>query len=266
MHCSPNSAWEGTRKGVLKIACLLSPGQHAAAGGILTCGRNTKKTRFRVTPLTIGAWNVRTLQDRSSANRPERRTALVAREIARYNLHIVALSETRFSDEGQLTEKSAGYTFFWSGRKEEERREAGVGFAIKSSLVNKLDSPPKGINDRLMTVRLPLTEKKFVTLISAYAPTMTNPDETKDKFYEDLVDTISSVPNTDKLIILGDFNARVGQDHTTWPGILGKQGLGKCNSNGHLLLETCAAHELLITNTVFRLPNRNKTIWMHPRS
>ena len=247
----------------------LPPGQHAAADGILICGRNTKnikKNKFRVTPLTIGAWNVRTLLDRSAANRPERRTALVAREIARYKLHIVALSETRFADEGELTEKKAGYTFFWSGRKEEERREAGVGFAIKSSLVNQLDSPPKGINDRLMTVRLPLTDKKFVTLISAYAPTMTNPDETKDKFYEDLVNTITSVPNTDKLIILGDFNARVGQDHSTWPGVLGKQGLGKCNSNGQLLLETCAAHELLITNTVFRLPNRNKTTWMHPRS
>ena len=179
MHCSPNSAWEGTRKGVLKIACLLSPGQHAAAGGILTCGRNTKKTRFRVTPLTIGAWNVRTLQDRSSANRPERRTALVAREIARYNLHIVALSETRFADEGQLTEKSAGYTFFWSGRKEEERREAGVGFAIKSSLVNKLDSPPKGINDRLMTVRLPLTEKEVCDAHQRLSPNNDKPRRDK---------------------------------------------------------------------------------------
>ena len=224
------------------------------------------KKRYRVKPLTIGAWNVRTLLDRSTANRPERRTALIARELARYNLHIVALSETRFADEGEITEKKAGYTFFWSGRKEEEKREAGVGFAIKSSLINKLASPPKGINDRLMTVRLPLTDKKFVTLISAYAPTMTNPDENKEKFYEDLVSTIESVPISDKLIVLGDFNARVGQDHAAWPGILGKQGIGKCNSNGQLLLEMCASHELLITNTLFRLPNRNKTTWMHPRS
>ena len=28
----------------------------------------------------------------------------------------------------------------------------------------------------------------------------------------------------------------------------------------------CTAHELVITNTLFRLPTRNKTTWMHPRS
>ena len=38
-----------------------------------------------------------------------------------------------------------------SGRKTEERREAGVGFAIKSDLVGKLTGLPNGINDRLMT-------------------------------------------------------------------------------------------------------------------
>ena len=36
--------------------------------------------------------------------------------------------------------------------------------------------------------------------------------------------------------------------------------------NGLLLLQTCAEHELLITNTVFRLPTRNRMSWMHPRS
>ena len=219
-----------------------------------------------MTAVTFGAWNVRTLLDRAGTSRPERRTALIASELARYKVQIAALSETRLAEEGHLTEQSAGYTFFWIGRGLNERREAGVGFAIKSNLVNKLTARPKGISDRLMTARLPLPKKKFVTLISAYAPTMTNPDEVKDSFYVDLKDTISAVPRTDKLIILGDFNARVGRDHVSWEGVLGKHGVGKCNSNGFLLLETCAANDLLITNTVFRLPNRNKTSWMHPRS
>ncbi|VDL96943.1 unnamed protein product [Schistocephalus solidus] len=54
--------------------------------------------------------------DNPKSDRPERRTALVARELARYNVDIAALSETRFSDQGQLEEVGAGYTFFWSGR------------------------------------------------------------------------------------------------------------------------------------------------------
>ena len=218
-------------------------------------------------PLTVAAWNVRTLIDREKANRPERRTALIAAELARYNIDIAALSETRFAGEGELTEKTSGYTFFWSGRAPEERREAGVGFAIKTPLIGKLACTPKGVNDRLMTLRLPLHYgRKFATLISAYAPTMTNPDQTKDKFYEDLESTISAVPMADKLIILGDFNARVGQDSASWEGVLGTQGIGKCNSNGLLLLQTCAKNKLVITNTTFRLPTRNKTSWMHPRS
>ena len=49
-----------------------------------------------------------------------------------------------------------------------------------------------------------------------HAQTMTNPDEVKDKFYNDFDDVISEMPHTNKLILLGDFNARVGTDHQTW--------------------------------------------------
>ena len=221
----------------------------------------------KIIPLKTASWNVRTLLDRNDSDRPQRRTALIAAELSRYNIDIAALSETRLAGEGDLTEKSSGYSFFWSGRATEERREAGVGFAIRTSLVSKLASPPKGLNDRLATVRLPLSYgKKFVTIISAYAPTMTNPEEVKDKFYEDLDAIISAVPAADKLVLLGDFNARVGCDSTSWEGVLGKHGIGKCNSNGLLLLQACAKHDLLITNTCFRLPTRHKTSWMHPRS
>ena len=204
--------------------------------------------------------------DNPNANRPERRTALVARELCRYNIDIAALSETRFADEGQLTESGAGYTFFWCGRNAEDRRESGVGFAIKNPLIKKLCGPPKGINDRLLTLRIPLVSKKHAIIISAYAPTMTNPDDVKDKFYEDLDNLLKSVPSQDKLLLLGDFNARVGSDYKTWEGVLGKNGVGNSNSNGLQVLRTCTEHKLLITNTVFRLPLRNRTSWMHPRS
>lgn len=37
-----------------------------------------------------------------------------------------------------------------------------------------------------MTLRLPFRRKHFATLISGYAPTMTNLEEIKDKFYKGL--------------------------------------------------------------------------------
>ena len=204
--------------------------------------------------------------DSAKADRPDRRTARVARELARYNIDIAVLSETRLAGEGHLNEKGAGYTYFWSGRKQEERREAGVGFAIRSNLVKNLTSLPKGINDRLVAMQLPLSDKKQATIISAYAPTMTNPDETKAKFYEELDTLIKIVPRSDKLLVLGDFNARVGSDHIAWDGIKGKHSIGRCNSNGRLLLQACSQHNLIITNTLFQQAAKRKTTWMHPKA
>ena len=127
--------------------------------------------------MNIASWNVRTLTDRKNSGRAERRTALVTRELKRYDIDIAALSETRFLDKGQITEEKAGYTLFWSGRSKD--RKSGVGFAVKTDLVSRMESLPQGINDRIMTIRLPLLDKSYVTLISIYAPTMTNPEENK---------------------------------------------------------------------------------------
>lgn len=52
---------------------------------------------------------------------------------------------------------------------------------------------------------------------------MTNPDDIKDKFYAELHDIIAVVPRADKLIVLGDFNAKVGSNSTLW---VGKHGVG----------------------------------------
>jgi len=47
---------------------------------------------------------------------------------------------------------------------------------------------------------------------------MTYSDEEKEAFYQKLAETVDRVPQEDKLLILGDFNARVGKDHGTYEG------------------------------------------------
>ena len=131
--------------------------------------------------------------------------------------------------------------------------------------MSKLSESPVGVNERLMTLRLKLAKNRFITIISAYAPTLQSDDHVKERFYEQLDQIITVTPASDRLLILGDFNARVGCDHTVWTP-LGKNGVGKENSNGTLLLSKCTEHSLIITNTLFRQKNRNKTTWMHPRS
>ena len=137
--------------------------------------------------------------------------------------------------------------------------QAGVGFAIKSSIVRKLEFLPKGINSRLMLLRLNLPHGRYATLISAHAPTLPASDACKEEFYEKLTTVIDSVPRRDKLLLLGDFNARIGRDYTSWCKVIGPHGVRKGNSYGILLLSTCTQYTLVITNTIFQQSNKYKT-------
>nr|VZI27591.1 unnamed protein product [Spirometra erinaceieuropaei] len=87
---------------------------------------------------------------------------------------------------------------------------------------------------------------------------MTSRDAAKDKFYADLHALLTTVSKVDKLIVLCDFNARIGTDHDVQKGVLGPHGLDGFNDNGLPLLRTCAEHQLILTSTYFRLPMREK--------
>ena len=100
----------------------------------------------------------------------------------------------------------------------DEPREGGVGFAIRTVLIAKLETLPKGFNDRLMSMRIPLACNTHLTLISA--PTMTYPEEDKEPFYQSL-DTLHSAPRNDKLLLMGDFSELGSMAHrheSPWPG------------------------------------------------
>ena len=86
--------------------------------------------------------------------RPERRIAIIASELYKYDINIAALSEVWFSDAGSIREK-AGYTIFWSGKPDGEH---GVAIAARNCLILKLFEDPKPVNERMITLWLPLTE------------------------------------------------------------------------------------------------------------
>ena len=224
----------------------------------------TNNRRKIMKKLIIATWNVRTMLDDDTSNRPRRRTALIDLELESINAEITALQEVRLSGEGQLRE--AGRTFFWKGLPDGQPRRAGVGFALKNELADKLTEHPKGISERIITLRLSLAPNKYLTIINVYAPTMVHQEEEKEAFYAQLRTLVSSVPEADKLILLGDFNARVGCDHDTWGPVLGKFGKGQQNSNGELLTCLCAELKLSITNTFFKQPDEHFYSWVHPRS
>jgi len=62
--------------------------------------------------------------------------------ILRRFVDLAALSETRFADEGSLTEVGGGYTFFWKGLPHDVSRIHGVGFVIRTSLVSQITESP----------------------------------------------------------------------------------------------------------------------------
>ena len=133
----------------------------------------------RVTIIPLSNSTITNLVDREAAYRPERRSALVAMELAKYNIDIdiAALYEARFSESG--SPNNLEYSFLWSGKPKGERREAKVGFAIKKDIVTKLTEMPRPVSDTIMTMRQPLSKDNFATIISVYATTMTNPDDNK---------------------------------------------------------------------------------------
>ena len=190
------------------------------------------------------------------------KTSIIDNELNRLNIDIAGLQETRLAGFGSIKEKN--YTFFWQGLHEEEKRIHGVGFAIKNNLLPTLEPPKQGC-ERILSMRLK-TSSGFATFVCCYAPTMTAETDLKDKFYSQLDDTINKIPPSDELFLLGDFNARVGDENCLWPEVLGSHGIGKMNENGQRLLEFCSHHHLCITNTFFENKPIHKGTWRHPRS
>ena len=139
-----------------------------------------------------------------------------------------------------------------------------MGFAVRHSLLSAVE-PPSSDTACILSLS-PLTSLGPVNFLSIYAPTLCSLAENKDEFYEELESFIRKIPATEHLYLLGEYNAPVGANHTSWPSSIGYFGIGKLNENRQRLLQLCSYHNLCITNTFLASKLSHRVSWWHPRS
>ena len=80
--------------------------------------------------------------------------------------------------------------------------------------------------------------------------------------YEDLQDILDLTPNKDVLLIIEDWNAKVGSQETS--GITGKFGHGVQNEAGQRLIEFSQENALVVADTLFQQHKRRLYTWVSP--
>ena len=100
-----------------------------------------------------------------------------------------------------------------------------------------------------------------ITVILVYVPNTNAEEAEAEWFHEDLQDLLELTPKKDVLLIIGDWNAKVGSEEI--PGATGKFGLGVQNEAGQRIIGFCQENALVIANTLFQL-KRRLYIWTSP--
>ena len=95
----------------------------------------------------------------------------------------------------------------------------------------------------------------------AYAPTSRTTEQNED----DLDEALINVESKYKIIIIGDFNAKIGKKEDDCGSIyVGPYGIGKRNDRGERLLNWAEENKMYIANTMFKKPDKRYCTWESP--
>lgn len=97
-------------------------------------------------------------------------------------------------------------------------------------------------------------QKRLLTVITAYAPHDAHLPASKDGFYDTLDRTIKDIPKHHVIVLIGDFNSRIGPKDTNDCGSVGQWALQKLarTDNGQRLVDLSKRHNLVIASTFFK--------------
>ena len=117
------------------------------------------------------------------------------------------------------------------------------------------------VSDIIATTRLQCKPVN-ITVLQVYAPKSTAEEEEMENFYEKVQHVVGEIPRGDVTYVIGEWNAKVGQDETN--GTTGRFGLGEQNERADQLVKFCSRNDLLIMNTFFKLHAQRLYTWKSP--
>ena len=216
-----------------------------------TCEDPKVETKRKPRPYSntnIACWNVRTMNSYEKLEN-------VTKEMIKYKINILGLCETRWKDEGDFLYDN--YRVIYAGGKHSQRGVALILDRKWSERIIKIEL----IDDRLMAIELQ-AEPANIVIIQVYMPTSNSGEIDIENMYEKIEDIIDKNRASDNVIIMGDFNAVVGQGQDGKE--VEKYGLGTRNERGNLLVEFCKRRKFVVTNTWFQHHPRRRYTWKQP--
>ena len=101
------------------------------------------------------------------------------------------------------------------------------------------------------------------TIIQVYAPTESSSIEDLEQFYSLLEETINK-HKTHRIILMGDFNSKVGHKEHDDEEPMGPYGYGRRNIRGDRLIQFAQGQRLKIVNTFFKKDKTSRWTWIAP--
>jgi len=104
-----------------------------------------------------------------------------------------------------------------------------------------------------------------ITLIQVYGPTTAATDEEMERFYQDLSQAVKQVTKRDMLLVMGDFNAKVGRrEPSTMSSAIGLYAVGETNEASEQLEDFYLEHKMALANTMFNQHPGQLYTWTSP--
>lgn len=200
--------------------------------------------------IRIGTWNVRSTFEEGALKN-------LVKVMKRYRIDVLALQETK--QRNNVAMQVDDYMFFNSGI---DNRKFGVGFMVNDKFKQAVIEF-EGSSDRFCRMRIKGKYRK-INIINVHAPTEEKEEEVKDRFYEEVDESLNKLPKFDVKILLGDFNAKIGREAEYKEVTGGKSRHMKNNENGKKLVNLALENDFKIVSTAFEHKNIHKETWVSP--